>query len=205
MMGRDPVQERRDARAGLTFERAVEMYLAAKLDEFRNAKHKGQWRSTLNTYALPVLGPMLVAKITMQDVLRVLEPIWQSRTETASRLCGRIESVLSWATVAGHRTGDNPARWKGNLSEILPRPGKVAKSDNQPALAQADVQRWWADLALRDGMGARALAFLTLTVARSGRVFGMTWDELDLWAWILQVHPLRHLRLLRLGPFPSLG
>lgn len=179
MMGRDPAQERRDARAGLTFEAAVERYLAAKLDEFRNEKHKAQWRSTLDTYARPVLGPKLVAEITLQDVLKVLEPIWQGKTETASRLRGRIEAVLSWATVAGHRTGDNPAAWKGNLSEILPKPGKVTKADNQPALALGDVARWWADLARRDGMAARAMEFLTLTAARSGEVRGMAWDEID--------------------------
>ena len=179
MMGGDPVQERRDARAGLTFEAAVERYLTAKLHEFRNEKHKAQWRSTLDTYARPVLGSKLVAEITMQDVLRVLEPIWQGKTETASRLRGRIEAVLSWATVAGHRVGDNPARWKGNLSEVLAKPAKVAKGDNQPALALGDVPRWWAELAQRDGMAARALEFLTLTAARSGEVRGMTWDEID--------------------------
>lgn len=179
MMGRDPIQERREARAGLTFEAAVERYLAAKLDEFRNAKHKAQWRATLDTYAQPVLGPKLVAEIGLQDVLKVLEPIWQGKTETASRLRGRIEAVLSWATVAGHRTGDNPARWKGNLDAILPKPGKVAKADNQPALALVDVSRWWGDLAQRDGMAARALQFLTLTAARSGEVRGMTWEEID--------------------------
>lgn len=179
LMGRDPAQERRDARAGLTFDAAVERYLAAKLDEFRNEKHKAQWRSTLDTYARPVLGPKLVKDITLQDVLRVLEPIWQGKTETASRLRGRIEAVLSWATVAGHRAGDNPAAWKGNLSEMLAKPGKVAKADNQPALALGDVPRWWADLARRDGMAARALEFLTLTAARSGEVRGMIWDEID--------------------------
>jgi len=179
MQGRDPVQERRDARTGLIFEKAVDLYLAGKLDEFRNEKHKTQWRSTLDTYACPVLGLKMVSQVTVQDVLKVLEPIWFSKTETASRLRGRIEAVLSWATVAGHRTGDNPARWKGNLSEILPKPGKVAKADNQPALALSDAQRWWADLARRDGMGARALEYLTLTAARSGEVLGMTWNELD--------------------------
>ena len=179
MLGRDPVQEKRDARAGLTFAAAVNEYLAAKLDEFRNEKHKKQWRATLDTYACPVLGPKLVAEITLPDVLRVLEPIWQSKTETASRLRGRIEAVLSWATVAGHRTGDNPARWKGNLSEVLAKPAKVAKADNHPALALGDLPRWWAELQSRDGMAARALEFVTLTAARSGEVRGMTWDEID--------------------------
>lgn len=179
MLGCDPLQERREARAGLTFEAAMDDYLAAKLDEFRNEKHKKQWRATLDTYARPVLGPKLVSEITVQHILKVLEPIWQTKTETASRLRGRIENVLSWATVAGHRTGDNPARWKGNLSELLPKAAKVAKSDNQPALALGDVPHWWAELAQRDGMAARALEFLTLTASRSGEVRGMTWDEID--------------------------
>jgi integrase len=179
MLGGDPLQEKRDARAGLTFAEAVEKYLSAKLTEFRNEKHRKQWRSTLETYAAPVLGPKLVSGITVQDVLRVLEPIWHDKTETAKRLRGRIENVLSWATVAGYRTGDNPARWKGNLSETLPKPAKVAKAGNQPALALSDVSRWWRDLAQREGMAAQALRFLTLTAARSGEVRGMTWEEID--------------------------
>ncbi|AXQ94004.1 DUF4102 domain-containing protein [Cereibacter sphaeroides] len=177
--GRDPLAEKREAAAALTFAAAVDSYLSAKLDEFRNPKHRAQWRATLDTYAKPILGPKLVSQITVADVLRVLEPIWQSKTETASRLRGRIENVLSWATVAGHRTGDNPARWKGNLSEMLPKPGKVAKGDNQPALALADVPGWWADLNKREGMAARALEFLTLCASRSGEVRGMTWDEVE--------------------------
>jgi integrase len=176
----DPLADKRKARETMTFAQAVEKYLAAKLDEFRNEKHRKQWRATLDGYAVPVLGRKDVAEITVQDVLRVLEPIWQTKTETASRLRGRIESVLSWATVAGYRTGDNPARWKANLSEILPKPAKVAKSDNQPALAQGDVARWWAELVQRDGMSARALEFLTLTAARSGEVRGMTWQEISI-------------------------
>ncbi len=178
MLGGDPLQEKRQAAGALTFEAATEAYLAAKLDEFRNTKHRAQWQSTLDAYAKPVLGPKLVSEIRVQDVLRVLEPIWATKTETASRLRGRIESVLSWATVAGHRTGDNPARWKGNLSEMLGKPSKVAKADNQPALALGDVARWWHDLAQRDGMAAKALRFLTLCASRSGEVRGMTWDEI---------------------------
>lgn len=179
MLGGDPLQEKREARASLNFAAAVDKYLSSKLDEFRNEKHRKQWRSTLDTYAAPVLGAKQVAHITVQDVLRVLEPIWQTKTETATRLRGRIENVLSWATVAGYRTGENPARWKGNLSEMLPKPNKVAKSENQPALALGDVSRWWSELAKRDGMAARALQFLTMTAARSGEVRGMTWDEID--------------------------
>lgn len=115
-----------------------------------------------------------------QDILRVLEPIWRDKTETTSRLRGRLENVLSWATVAGHREGENPARWKGNLSELLAKPTKVAKLDNQPALAVVEASGWWADLIHRKGMAAQALRFLVLTAARSGEVRGMTWDEVNL-------------------------
>lgn len=180
MSGGDPLADRRKAGAVLTFENAVERYFTNKLNEFRNEKHRKQWRSTLDTYANPIIGQKRVSEITMQDVLRVLEPIWQTKTETAKRLRGRIENVLSWAAVAGYRTGDNPARWKGNLSEILPKPSKVTKSGNHPALALSDVPQWWSSLVQRDGMAAQALQFLTLTAARSGEVRGMTWDELDL-------------------------
>ena len=179
MLGGDPLGERREAAGALTFEAAMDAYLAAKLDEFRSEKHKAQWRSTLDAYAKPVLGAKLVSDIRVQDVLRVLEPIWQGKTETASRLRGRIENVLSWATAAGHRRGDNPARWKGNLSEMLAKPSKVAKAEKQPALDLGDVPRWWSELARREGMAARALQFLTLCASQSGEIRGMTWDEVN--------------------------
>lgn len=186
--GLDPVAERQAAKAaliaasgrGLTFEKAVESYLKAKLDAFKNAKHRQQWENTLAQYAVPVLGKMMVQDIDVRDVLRVLQPLWNDKTETASRLRGRIESVLSWATVAGHRKGDNPARWAGNLKELLPAPSKVAKESNQPALTLEDAPRWFAALRTRDGMGARALEFLALTATRSQEIRGATWDEIDL-------------------------
>lgn len=178
--GGDPLAEKRKAQDALTFGEAIERYLEHKLAEFRNDKHRKQWRSTLDAYAAPVLGAKRVEDIETRDVLRVLQPIWTDKTETASRLRGRIEAVLSWATVAGHRSGDNPARWGGNLSELLPKPGKVAKATNHAALALADAPGWWAALAKREGMAARALQFLALTAARSGEVRGMAWTEVDL-------------------------
>jgi integrase len=177
--GGDPLAERRKARETLTFADAVHRYLSAKLDEFRNEKHRKQWLATLDTYARPVLGDMPVRSISVADVLRAVQPIWSDKTETASRLRGRIENVLSWATVAGHREGPNPARWKGNLFELLPKAAKVAKSDNQPALALGDVVGWWTDLAQREGVAARALKFITLTAAPFGEVRGMKWEEID--------------------------
>lgn len=192
--GIDPAAEREAARKALiasqrrmTFADAVDGALEARLDSFKNAKHRDQWRSTLTTYAIPVLGEMTVDEITVQDVLRVLEPIWSSKTETASRLRGRIEAVLTWATVAGHRKGDNPARWAGNLKELLPAASKVAKKGNHPALQIDDAPRWFAALREREGTGARALEFAALTAARSQEVRGARWEEIDLGAalWIV--------------------
>ena len=178
--GGDPLADKQAQKGTITFSDAVDKYLAGKEKEFRNDKHKKQWRSTLESYAVPVLGRMDVKSIRLPDVLRVLEPIWEEKTETASRLRGRIESVLSWATVAGYREGENPARWKGNLSEILPKPSKVAKVTNQPAIALADLPFWWNALQQRNGMASQALQFLTLTLARSGEVRGATWDEIEM-------------------------
>lgn len=177
--GIDPAVERdKDRDRSVTFADAVDRYLEAKLAEFSSEKHKYQWRATLQT-AVKVLGKMRVDEIEVGDVLRVLKPMWGVQTETASRLRGRIERVLAWATVNGYRTGDNPARWRGYLSEALPKPDKVADTDKQPALAMADAPAWWRDLAGREGMGAEALKFLALTAARSGEVRGMEWREVD--------------------------
>jgi integrase len=186
--GVDPVEERKAVKAalvaaqrrGLTFAGAVDRCLATKLDAFKNPKHRQQWANTLASYATPDLGKMLVQDITTQDVLRVLQPLWVEKTETASRLRGRIETVLSWATVAGHRSGDNPARWAGNLKELLPAPSKVATEGNHPALPLDDAPRWFAALQSREGFGARALELLALTATRSQEVRGALWDEIDL-------------------------
>ncbi|WP_149142988.1 tyrosine-type recombinase/integrase [Gemmobacter caeruleus] len=186
--GVDPRAERRAARAALalaanrsmTFAEAMDKFLDAKLDAFRNEKHKAQWRSTLKAYALPQIGALAVSDIDTAAVLRVLQPIWATKTETASRLRGRIEAVLSWATVSGYRSGDNPARWAGNLKELLPAPAKLAGGDNQPALNLDHAPAWFAELRTREGFGARALEFLTMTAARSGEVRGATWEEIDL-------------------------
>ncbi len=193
--GIDPVEQRKANRAalvaaqrrGLTFSEAVEQYLSAKLDAFKNDKHRAQWRSTLETYAVPDLGKMLVQDIAVQDVLRVLEPIWHNKTETASRLRGRIEAVLSWATVAGYRRGDNPARWGGNLKELLPAPAKLKGNANQPALQIDDAPQWLTDLRTREGMSNRALEFAALTASRSQEVRGARWEEIDQEAalWII--------------------
>lgn len=123
--GKAPIAERRKDESVLTFAEAIPVCLKVKLDEFRNEKHKKQWSSSLNTYAVPVLGEMPLNAITVRDVLRVLQPIWTTETETASRVRGRIESILTWAKVSRYRDGPNPADWRGNLSELLPKPSKI--------------------------------------------------------------------------------
>lgn len=186
--GVDPVEERKAVRAalaaaqarGMTFKVAADKCLAARLKGLKNAKHQQQWKNTLDTYAMPAIGSMLVSEIGREDILRVLQPIWIDKTETASRLRGRIETVLDWAAVNGHRSGDNPARWKGNLDHDLAKKSAVAGSGNQPALQLDDAARWFAALRKRAGTGCRALEFLTLTAARSQEVRGATWDEIDL-------------------------
>ena len=174
----------------------ADLYLSKKDAEFKNDKHRKQWRSTLDNYAIPVIGNLSVAAVETRHVLKVLDPIWTTKTETASRLRGRIEAILYWATVSGHRTGDNPARWKGNLAELLAKPSKVQVTENHPALALSGVPRWWQALAQREGMGARALQFIGMTLARSGEVRGMTWGELDLKAALWTV-PAERMKLSR--------
>lgn len=213
LIGIDPVEERKSARAaitsaqqrGLLFDDAVERYLSIKMNAFRNDKHRAQWHSTLKTYAVPKLGKMLVHDIGVHDILRVLEPIWLEKTETANRLRGRIEAVMSWATVAGHRSGDNPARWTGNLKELLPAPTKVANTKNQPALKAEDAPRWFEMLGHRQGIGSRALEFLALTAARSQEVRGATWDELDLATgiWLISAKRMKMDREHRVPLSPS--
>lgn len=180
--GIDPIRERRQGLDTLTFASASERFLAQKAHEFRNAKHASQWRNTLRDYANPVIGQLPVDEIELNHIVRIIEPIWLTKTETAKRLRGRIESVLAWATVSGYRQGDNPARWKGHLDAILPAPSKVAKVRHHAALPWQEVGALMAELRGRDGMGARALEFCILTAARSGEVRGARWDEIDMQA-----------------------
>lgn len=186
--GIDPVEDRRAKRMALavarardvSFAEAMDRFLQYKVAEFKNVKHAAQWRSTLERYALPSLGRLRVSEIELVHIVRVLEPIWQEKTETASRLRGRMEAVLNWATVSGFREGENPARWRGNLDSVLPRPSKIAGKVHHRALPIDALPGFFADLRRRDGVGARALEFLILTAARSGEVRGAEWDEIDI-------------------------
>lgn len=187
--GADPVEDRQAARValvaqqkrGVTLSDAYATYLTSKkFAELSNEKHRRQWQSTFDTYVKPIIGGTMVHDLTVQDIRRVLDPIWASKTETASRIRGRLEEVLTWATVSGHREGENPARWQGNLKEMLAAPTKLKKEVGQPALSLVDAPRWFAMLRSMEGTGSRALEFLTLTSGRSGEVRGATWDEFDL-------------------------
>lgn len=175
--GEDPQAKR----AGpMTFEKVMNEYLPIKQAELSNPKAAEQWRSTLTDYALPIIGKMSVADISVQDVRRVLAPIWVTKTETASRVRGRIEAVMAYATTHGYRTGDNPARWRGNLDTTLPKPSRISKVSHHPALPVKAMPIWMDDLRGRDGVATRALEFMALTAARSQEVRGAVWNEFDL-------------------------
>lgn len=163
-----------------TFEEAAIAYISAHGDAWKNPKHRAQWTSTLETYAYPFIGRLLVRDITQTHVLSVLEPIWKTKNETAARLRGRIESVLDWAKVRGLRSGDNPARWKGYLDALLPSPSKVKKVTHHAAVELDAMPGFMAKLRLQTGVSARALELAILCASRSGEVRGMTWSEVDL-------------------------
>ncbi len=185
--GIDPILQRQEAKSALrasaaaakTFAQCVTGYVDAKSAEWKNAKHRQQWSNTLKEYAEPIIGQLLVRDVTLAHVLKILEPIWTTKTETASRVRGRLESVLSWATVRGYRSGENPARWRGHLDKLLAAPKKAAKVKHHPALDVDAVPGFISALRQQSGTGARALEFAILTGARSGEVRGATWAEVD--------------------------
>ena len=186
--GVDPLDRRRGERVKLktakarqlTFAEAAQKYFDQHEGKWRNAKHRQQFMATLKTYVLPVLGDMPVGEIDTPAVLRAIEPRWHDRTETMSRVRGRIESVLDWCTVRGYRGGDNTARWKGHLAEVLPGRSQVAKVEHHPAMSYRELPAFMAALSQREGVSARALEFLILTSARTGEVLGAHHDEFDL-------------------------
>lgn len=199
LAGVDPIEAKRQATAdaalatakAMTFRQAAEAYIEAMRPGWRNAKHAAQWGSTLETYVYPTMGALPVAAIDTGLVVKVLEPIWSTKTETAGRVRGRIEAILDWARVRGFRTGENPGRWKGHLSQILPARGAVAKVEHHVALPFAEVPAFWTKLRQQDGGGARALEFLILTAARSGEVLGARWDEIDMAAAVWTIPAAR--------------
>lgn len=186
--GGDPIEERREAQRALlagaakslTFKEAAEGYISAHEAGWKNPKHRQQWRNSLATYAYQKIGALSVGQVELPHVLDVLEPIWTAKTETASRLRGRIELVLDWAGARGHRSGLNPARWRGHLDKLLPRPSKVARTEHHRALPASEMPAFMGHLRRSDGMGAQALEFAILTATRSGETRGARWEEIDL-------------------------
>ncbi len=197
--GIDPVEDARILRSQLiasqasaiTFSQAATQYIDAHKDSWRNAKHAQQWTNTLQVYAYPKIGRMLVRDVALPQILAILEPIWRDKTETASRVRGRIESVLDWAAVRGYRPDNNPARWKGLLDKMLPAPGKITKTDHHRALPYKELPAFMTRLSEQQGMGARALEFTILTASRSGEVRGAKWSEFDLDSGIWTIPPER--------------
>lgn len=177
--GEDPIAKRQQAKPK-TFKDAALELIESKRPGWKNAKHAAQWTSTLETYVFPKIGPVQVAKIETADVIGTLTPIWSEKPETANRVRQRIEAVLDYASALGIRTGDNPARWRGHLDHLLPKPTKVRAVKHHAALPHADIATFLADLDTRKGVSTRALAFTILTAARSGETRGMTWGEVDL-------------------------
>lgn len=164
----------------MTFDQCAQAYIAAHRSGWKSEKHASQWENTIAAYATPIIGFMPVADVDTALVVKVLSPIWREKTETATRLRGRIESILDWATVSKYRQGENPARWRGHLQNLLANPNKVAKVVHHPALPWQEIGVFMADLRGREGIAARAVAFTILTACRSGEVRGAKWSEIDL-------------------------
>lgn len=185
--GLDPLAEKRkrddaDKQQAkiLTFRQCAEQYIEAKRSGWKNPKHVQQWQNTLSQYAYPVIGDTPIAEVSTELVLRVLSPIWNSKNETASRLRGRIENVLDWAAVQGFRSRENPAAWKGHLSNLLPAPAKVQKPEHFKAVDYRELPDLMTVIRKNQNLSARALEILILTAARTNEVIGATWDEINL-------------------------
>lgn len=190
--GMDPLEAvaedreaRRRARASsITFRVAAERCIKAKQAEWSNEKHKAQWFNTIKTYAYPILAEIPVDAVDTDDVLKVLEPIWMTKTETATRVRQRIETILDWSKARGYMKGENPARHAGHLSELLPKARKVKKVKHHPALPYKEVHNFVTELRERGGASPQAFEFLIQTSCRTGEVIGAKWDEIDLQAGV---------------------
>lgn len=201
LAGLDPIDERDKARAAarleaaraITFRTAAERYIAAHTAGWKNAKHGEQWAATLAAYAYPVVGNLPVAHVAVGHVMRVLEPIWATKTETASRVRGRMEAVLDWAAARGYRSGDNPARWRGHLDKLLPARSKVQRVAHFAAMPYGAIPAYMRTLAATPGIAALALRFTILTAARTGDTIGATWGEIDRDAalWIIPAQRMK--------------
>jgi integrase len=195
--GVNPVERRRAAMQAaataaaveppLTFRKVAEKYMDAHESGWKNAKHRGQWTATLETYVYPTIGDLGVRDVELRHVLEILEPIWTKKTDTASKVRGRMELVLDYAAARGEREGLNPARWRGHLDKLLAKPTRIRTIRHHPALPADELGAFMRDLRNREGTGARALEFTILTAVRSGEGRGARWSEIDLKAktWVI--------------------
>jgi integrase len=185
--GIDPIEARRTKRRqariasakGMTFRQCAEAYIKAHEMAWKNPKHAAQWPSTLETYVYPAFGSLPVQAIDVGLVMKAIESIWTRKPETASRVRGRIESVLDWATARGYRQGENPARWRGHLENLLPKKAKVRRVEHHAALPYVELPDFMIELRQQEGIAARALEFTILTVARTSEAMGAKWSEID--------------------------
>jgi integrase len=199
--GLDPVEARKgerrlaqlEAARAITFEKAAEAYINSHVAAWRNKKHASQWRNTLKTYVYPHFGSLPVQSIDTTLVMNAVEPIWTKKTETASRVRGRIEAILDWASTRGYRTGENPARWRGHLENLLPSRTKVTDIKHHAALPFAEIPSFTRQLRAQSGTAARALEFLILTASRTSEVIGARWDEINITekVWIVPVERMK--------------
>lgn len=211
--GIDPIEakrgkllEQRLAKAKvITFDKAAEGFIAANESAWRSSKHGEQWRNTLATYASPVIGDLPVSTITTAMVMKILQPIWSTKTETATRVRGRIEKVLDWSKVQGYRSGDNPAAWKGNLAEALPKPSKVADAGHHAALPWVEMGQFMKTLRVMPGAGSLAMQLIILTAARTSEVIEARWSEFDLEAglWVIPKERMKGFREHRVPLSPQ--
>ncbi|WP_167037933.1 site-specific integrase [Burkholderia sp. Ax-1724] len=182
--GEDPFSLRIAAQAAvaakLTFAQCAEQYIAMHSPGWKNPKHVDQWTNTLETYAMPIIGTLDVALVDTRHIVQILEPIWLSKNETASRIRGRVERVLAWAKTRGLRTGDNPATWRNHLDTLLPRPTSVQRQQHHAALPYKDIHSFVIELRAQPGVTAQALEFTILTATRTGEVIAATWEEINL-------------------------
>jgi integrase len=183
----DPIDARGAAKRQVSLERAKSLkfkeaaatYIAAHRAAWKNDKHAGQWTATLQTYAYPLLGDASVQAIDIALIMKVIEPIWATKPETANRVRGRIESILDWATVRGYRQGENPARWRGHLDKLLPSRAKVRKPQHHNALPYSELPAFMAELRKEEGIAACALEFTILTAARTSEAIGARRSEIN--------------------------
>ena len=186
--GKDPIEERKRSRVeqqlsqarNLSFEDVAQACITSKSHEWKNAKHAQQWKNTLRTYAFPVIGHLPISEITTDLILKILEPIWVTKAETASRVRQRLETIWNYGKARNYVDGENPARLKGHLDKILSKTAKVKRVRHFPALPYNEIGRFVKELRTRSGYSALGLEFLILTAARTGEIIGAKWSEIDL-------------------------